>query len=84
MQILKGIADSYMNMRNTLFIVTLAAGLTTMTSCKKEYVCTCAGGISYQVYEKEVKATNKEKAREKCEGNNMPPNTPDVINCWLE
>ncbi len=71
-------------MKNSLLLFVFAACLSTMVSCNKEYTCNCAGGISFQQYDKTVKAPNTKKAKEKCEADNQPPNTPDVINCWLQ
>ncbi|MCB0696001.1 MAG: hypothetical protein KDC07_01470 [Chitinophagaceae bacterium] len=71
-------------MKKALLPATLLLLTATLFSCKKPYTCTCEGGIVFQQYSKEIKAASSKKAREKCEGNNQPPNTPDVINCWLE
>lgn len=71
-------------MKNTLLFFALCTILSTTIACKKTYTCECAGGIAFQQYDKEIKAKDSKKAKETCEADNQPPNTPDVINCWLK
>lgn len=68
------------------FVTTLLfiSSATLLYSCKKPFVCICSGGKPYQVYQNEVHATDSRKAAEKCEANNQPPTTADVINCGLK
>ncbi len=65
-------------------LLTLFAISTGLLACKKTYTCVCEGGIIYQKYEKEVKASSESKAKDKCEADNPPPNSPDFIYCNLK
>lgn len=71
---------------NKAFKLFIGAVLTIalLPACNKSYKCICAGGVVFEESEKEIRATNKEKAREKCEADNQPPTSPDIINCGLE
>lgn len=70
---------------NRAFKLLIATTLTiaVLPACNKSYKCICAGGVVFEEFEKEVRAPNKEKATEKCEADNQPPTSPDVINCGL-
>lgn len=65
-------------------LIVLVLSVLVLPSCNKSYNCVCAGGVVFEEFEKEVRAPNKEKAREKCEADNQPPTSPEVINCGLE
>lgn len=71
-------------MKRSAHILTLLLAIIILSSCGKSYTCTCAGGVVFEVTEKEVKARNEKKAREKCEAGNQLPTSPDIVNCWLD
>lgn len=70
--------------RYTVLMTLIIAGSGIFSGCRETYTCFCAGGLGYQEYEKEVQAQNEKRAKQKCEADNPPPNSPDAIYCELK
>lgn len=69
---------------NSKALLLLLLSIIVLNSCKKSYTCECVGGATFQRTEKEIRATDSRKAKEKCEENNQPPTSPDIVNCGIK
>lgn len=73
-------------MKKVIYILVVVSIIIALTSCRKEYICTCVipveGGGAYE-NDFVARAHRKEKAREKCDLQEHLSTTPNTI-CTLK